>query len=141
MNAGHMEFCASEDWRRMVQDEILPQALCGVELGDAAIEIGPGPGFTTEILRTMTARLTAVEIDAGLAASLAERLARGNVDVVVGDATELDYGPDRFTPSPLDGVRGTCCSRSNVATHGPERAIALLREHGIELQVDRPLAE
>ena len=97
MNAGHMEFCASEEWRRMVQDEILPQALCGVELGDAAIEIGPGPGFTTEILRTMTARLTAVEIDAGLAASLAERLARGNVDVVVGDATELDYGPDRFT--------------------------------------------
>ncbi len=77
MNAGHMEFCASEDWRRMVQDEILPQALRGVELGDAAIEIGPGPGFTTEVLRTMTARLTAVEIDEGLAASLTERLAGG----------------------------------------------------------------
>jgi len=97
VNAGHMEFCASEDWRRMVRDEILPQALRGVELGDAAIEIGPGPGFTTEVLRTMTARLTAVEIDDGLAASLTERLAGGNVDVVVGDATELDYGPDRFT--------------------------------------------
>ena len=51
-----------------------------------AIEIGPGPGFTTEVLRTMTARLTAVEIDEGLAASLTERLAGGNVDVVVGDA-------------------------------------------------------
>jgi SAM-dependent methyltransferase len=92
-----MEFCASEDWRRMVQDDILPEALQGVELGDAAIEIGPGPGFTTEVLRTMTAHLTAVEIDEGLAASLARRLAGGNVDVVVGDATDLDYGPGRFT--------------------------------------------
>lgn len=97
MNAGHMQFCASEDWRRMVQEEILPQALQGVALGDAAIEIGPGPGFTTEVLRTMTARLTAVEIDEGLAASLRERLAGGNVDVVVGDATELAYGHDHFT--------------------------------------------
>jgi SAM-dependent methyltransferase len=97
VNAGHMEFCASEEWRRMVQDEILPEALRGVELGDAAIEIGPGPGFTTEVLRTLTTQLTAVEIDEGLAANLAERLAGSNVEVVVGDATELDYGPDRFT--------------------------------------------
>jgi SAM-dependent methyltransferase len=92
-----MEFCASEDWRRMVQDTILPEALRGVALGDGAIEIGPGPGFTTDVLRTMTARLTAVEIDAGLAATLATRLSGGNVDVVVGDATALDYGPDTFT--------------------------------------------
>jgi SAM-dependent methyltransferase len=97
MNAAHMEFCASEDWRRMVQDEILPEALRGVELGDAAIEIGPGPGFTTEVLRTMTAHLTAVEIDEGLASRLSTRLAGGNVDVVVGDATALVYEPDRFT--------------------------------------------
>jgi SAM-dependent methyltransferase len=92
-----MEFCASEDWRRMVHEMVLPVALPGVELGDDAIEIGPGPGFTTEVLRTMTARLTAVEIDEGLATSLAARLAGGNVNVVVGDATELDFGPDRFT--------------------------------------------
>jgi SAM-dependent methyltransferase len=97
MNAGHMEFCASEEWRRMVQDTILPEALRGVELGDDALEIGPGPGFTTDVLRTMTPRLTAVEIDEGLAASLAERLAGGNVDVVVGDATALDYGSGAFT--------------------------------------------
>jgi SAM-dependent methyltransferase len=92
-----MEFCASEDWRRMVQEMVLPAALPGVELGDDAIEIGPGPGFTTEVLQTMTARLTAVEIAEGLAASLAARLAGGNVDVVVGDATALDFRSDRFT--------------------------------------------
>jgi SAM-dependent methyltransferase len=97
VNAGHMEFCASDDWRRMVQETILPEALRGVALGDDALEIGPGPGFTTDVLRTMTARLTAVEIDEGLAAGLSARLAGGNVDVVVGDATALDYGPGRFT--------------------------------------------
>ena len=43
MNAGHMAFCASDEWRRMVHDTILPVALQGVELGDDAIEIGPGP--------------------------------------------------------------------------------------------------
>ena len=92
-----MEFCAGEDWRRMLQDTILPEALRGGVLGDAALEIGPGPGFTTDVLRTMTARLTAVEIDEGLAATLTARQAGGNVDVVVGDATALEYGADRFT--------------------------------------------
>jgi SAM-dependent methyltransferase len=92
-----MEFCASEDWRRMVQEMVLPVALPGVELGDDVIEIGPGPGFTTDVLRTLTTHLTAVEIDEELAASLARRVAGGNVDVVVGDATALDFGPDRFS--------------------------------------------
>jgi SAM-dependent methyltransferase len=92
-----MAFCASEDWRRMVQDDILPEALQGIELGDAVLEIGPGPGFTTDILRTMTAHLTAVELDEGLASKLATRLAGGNVEVVVGDATSLAYEADRFT--------------------------------------------
>lgn len=92
-----MVFCASEDWRRLVHETILPEALRGVELGDDAIEIGPGPGFTTDILRTRTGHLTAVEIDEGLASSLAERMADGNVDVVVGDASALDFPADRFS--------------------------------------------
>ncbi len=97
MNPGHMAYCASDDWRTLVHETILPVALRGVELGDEAIEIGPGPGFTTDILSTLTGRLTAVEVDEGLAAALTERLAGGNVDVVVGDATALDFGPGRFT--------------------------------------------
>jgi SAM-dependent methyltransferase len=97
MNPGHMEYCASEDWRRLVHETILPVALEDVDLGDDAIEIGPGPGFTTDILRTKTAHLTAVELDEGLAAGLSTRMAETNVEVVVGDATALDFGPDRFT--------------------------------------------
>ena len=97
MNPGHMEYCASEDWRRLVHETILPVALKDVDLGDEAIEIGPGPGFTTDVLRTKTAHLTAVELDEELAASLAQRMTGTNVEVVVGDATELDFAADRFT--------------------------------------------
>jgi SAM-dependent methyltransferase len=92
-----MAYCASEDWRRLVHETILPVALRDVELGDDTLEIGPGPGFTTDVLRTRTQRLTAVEIDEGLAATLAERLGDGNVEVVVGDATALDFAADRFS--------------------------------------------
>jgi SAM-dependent methyltransferase len=97
MNRDHMEYCASDDWRRVVHDTILPVALHDVELGDAALEIGPGPGFTTDILRTKTAHLTAVEIDEGLAAGLARRMAGANVEVVVGDATALEFPAGRFS--------------------------------------------
>jgi ubiquinone/menaquinone biosynthesis C-methylase UbiE len=97
VNEQHRVFCAGEDWRHMVYDTIVPEALRGVELGDDVIEVGPGPGFTTDILCTKTARLTAVEIDAALAASLAERLDGENVDVVLGDATSLDFEDNRFT--------------------------------------------
>jgi SAM-dependent methyltransferase len=97
MNPGHLEYCASEDWRRLVHETILPVALKDVELGDELIEIGPGPGFTTDILRTKTLHLTAVELDEGLAAGLSERMAGSNVEVVVGDATALDFAPGRFS--------------------------------------------
>ncbi len=92
-----MVFCAGEDWRRMVQEDILPVALRDVDLGDDALEIGPGPGFTTDVLQTMAAHLTAVEIDPVLAASLRARVSGGNVDVLVGDATALDFPADRFS--------------------------------------------
>jgi SAM-dependent methyltransferase len=97
MNAAHLEFCASPEWRQMVEEMILPVALQGIDLGDDVIEVGPGPGFTTDVLRTRAERLTAVEIDHALAAALAERLAGTNVDVVRGDASELDLPSDRFT--------------------------------------------
>jgi SAM-dependent methyltransferase len=97
MNAAHLEFCASPEWRQMVEEMVLPEALTGVHLGDDVIEIGPGPGFTTDVLRTRAAQLTAVEIDPVLARPLAERLAGTNVTVIEADATSLDLPSDRFT--------------------------------------------
>ncbi len=92
-----MEYCASEHWRHLVYQSILPEALADVDLGGAALEIGPGPGFTTDVLRTKTGHLTAVELDEDLAARLAERMVGTNVEVVVGDATALDFAAGTFT--------------------------------------------
>jgi SAM-dependent methyltransferase len=97
VNAAHMAFCPSEDWRQMLEELVFPPALDGVDLGDDVLEIGPGPGFVTDTLRTRTAHVTAVEIDPVLYEPLAERLADTNVDVRLGDATELELPDDRFS--------------------------------------------
>jgi SAM-dependent methyltransferase len=96
MNEGHLHFCGSDVWREMVE-EFMPNALSGVELGAHVLEIGPGPGFTTDLLRQQATSLTAVELDPALYAALAERLAGSNVTVVNGDATALDFGDDTFS--------------------------------------------
>ncbi len=97
VNEAHLQFCASDDWRQMVEELVIPAALGDIDLGDDVLEIGPGPGFTTDVVRTRVPQLTAVEIDTDLAASLTRRLAGTNVAVVRGDATALDLPADRFS--------------------------------------------
>ena len=67
MNEYHLNFCASDEWADALKQWILPGALAGVDLGDDVLEVGPGPGRTTDLLKDMTRRLTAVEVDATLA--------------------------------------------------------------------------
>lgn len=97
MNDFHLQFCASPEWRQMVEETILPRALRHVDLGDRVLEVGPGPGFTTDVLMTRVAHLTAVELDADLAGALSARLAGTNVDVVLGDATALEFPDHTFS--------------------------------------------
>jgi len=97
VNHAHMEFCSSAEWRTMIEEQILPPVLGDLDLGDDVIEIGPGPGFTTDVLRRRVAHLTAVEIDDGLAERLRTRLAGTNVDVVLADATDTGLPARRFT--------------------------------------------
>jgi SAM-dependent methyltransferase len=97
MNKQHLEYCSSDEWSDALQRWIVPGALAGVELGDDVLEVGPGPGRTTDILRTMTPQLTAVEVDAQLADALSARLAGTNVNVVHADATALPFPDGRFT--------------------------------------------
>src|SRR6476659_8097601 len=63
MNRGHMEFCTSPVWQEMLEEQILPPVLRDLDLGDDMIEIGPGPGFTTDVLRARAGHVTAVELD------------------------------------------------------------------------------
>jgi SAM-dependent methyltransferase len=97
MNRAHMEFCSSPEWQAMIEEQILPPVLRDLDLGDDVIEIGPGPGFTTDVLRRRVRHLTAVEIDEVLAERLATRLAGSNVDVVRADATDTGLETGRFT--------------------------------------------
>jgi SAM-dependent methyltransferase len=97
VNAFHLQYCASPEWRQTVEQTILPRALGDIDLGSTVLEIGPGPGFTTDVLMARVEHLTAVEIDEDLARALAARLAGTNVDVVLGDATSLRFPDDHFT--------------------------------------------
>jgi SAM-dependent methyltransferase len=83
----------------------MPWALGDVDLGGNLLEVGPGPGLTTDVLRWRTHRLTSVEIDTQLARSLGERTrpsdATGGsgrrVAVVAGDGTRLPFADESFT--------------------------------------------
>ena len=97
MNEMHLEFLASDGWAKMLETDLLPWIDASGDLGDDVLEIGPGPGLTTDILRARVPHVTALELDDDLAAKLAERLAGTNVEVVRGDATKSSLKSDRFT--------------------------------------------
>lgn len=93
MNRLHRILCRSGLWKRTLERDILPWVLDGVRLGDDVLEIGPGPGLTTDLLKTRVKRLTSLEIDRSLATSLSHRVAGTNVTVLNQDATEIQM-PD-----------------------------------------------
>jgi SAM-dependent methyltransferase len=96
MNRIHRWYCRSGHWRRTVHSRLLPWALRGVELSGELLEIGPGPGLTTDELRSRVARLTAVELDGELARKLATRMQGTNVTVRQADATALPFDDGSF---------------------------------------------
>jgi SAM-dependent methyltransferase len=120
MNEKHLALCSSAEWADGVQRWIIPWVLDGIDLGDDVLEVGPGPGLTTDVLRTQVSKLTAVELDPALAADLTARLAGLNVDVVCADATATGLPAAQFTGA-------VCCT---MLHHVPsiERQNALLAE-------------
>jgi SAM-dependent methyltransferase len=97
MNRVHLDYLASGAWADRLRADLIPWIDRVAALGDDVLEVGPGPGLTTDILRERTASVTAVEIDPDLAAALAERLAGTNVTVIAGDAAAVDLPDGRFT--------------------------------------------
>jgi SAM-dependent methyltransferase len=97
MNKGHLQFLASPDWARMLEADLLPWLTEVADLGDDVLELGPGPGLTTELLRKRTSKLTALEADAQLAAALAARLSDTNVEVIHADGTDSGLASNRFS--------------------------------------------
>jgi 16S rRNA (adenine1518-N6/adenine1519-N6)-dimethyltransferase len=66
--------------------------LAGLEATDVVLEVGPGLGVLTRYLAERVARVHAVEIDRDLEPELREL--GPNVDVVFGDALQLDLPQD-----------------------------------------------
>ena len=97
MNEAHLQICGGDEWAEVVEQHIIPWVLRGVDLGDDVLEVGPGPGRTTDVLLRMTPRLTAAEVDPDLAARLAGRLAGEGVEVVETDATDMPFPDGRFS--------------------------------------------
>jgi 16S rRNA (adenine1518-N6/adenine1519-N6)-dimethyltransferase len=71
------------DWADKVVAAIAPSP------ADRFVEIGPGPGVLTTRLAARAGRVTAIEIDRDLAASLTG-LGLANLDVVTGDVLAID---------------------------------------------------
>ena len=77
--------------------ERIPWVISNSNLGSDVLEVGPGPGLTTDLLRGSLQRLTAIELDAEMASSLRARLQESNVDVVTGDATAMPFPDSHFS--------------------------------------------
>jgi SAM-dependent methyltransferase len=97
VNENHLLMLASPRWAEILRTQVLPWLESVSALGDDVLEIGPGPGLTTDLLLTLTARITAVEVDPGLAAQLARRLAGSNVEVINASAERTGLAADRFS--------------------------------------------
>jgi SAM-dependent methyltransferase len=97
VNETHLTFLASPTWADQLRREVLPWIEAAGDLGDDVLEIGPGPGLSTDLLRERVARVTAVEVDSALAAALQERLAKTNVEVLCGDGASTGLPSGRFS--------------------------------------------
>jgi ubiquinone/menaquinone biosynthesis C-methylase UbiE len=96
MNLLHHWLCRSNYWRKTIEHRI-PWVLAGTDLGHNVLELGPGPGLTTDLLRHLVRHLTALEIDQSAAASLSSRLHGTSVEVLIGDATAMPFADRRFS--------------------------------------------
>jgi SAM-dependent methyltransferase len=74
----------------------MPWALGGATLEGPALELGPGPGITTDYLRTRVSSLTVLEQDPILANRLLNRFHNTNVRVVKGDASAMPFESGSF---------------------------------------------
>ena len=97
MNRFHRWYCRSGRWESRLRDSVLPWVLGDRDLGDDVLEVGPGPGLTTRLLRSRVAALTALEVDHRLAEALREKMRGTNVTVVEGDGTAMPFEDGRFS--------------------------------------------
>jgi 16S rRNA (adenine1518-N6/adenine1519-N6)-dimethyltransferase len=104
--------------------------LAGVEPGDGVIEVGTGLGILTRALAARGARVTTVEIDAGVVRALrAEALLPESVRLVHADALALDWAAE------VDRARdGSETGRVRIVANLPYNAATPLLRRWLDLR-------
>ena len=129
-HARSQNFLADPDVLQAILD------LADVEEGTRVLEIGPGLGILTGGLLEAGARVTAIELDRGLAAYLREHFAEpieaGRLDLIEDDALDLEL-PD-LVPAPFRVVANIPYHITSPILHRilersprPERAVLMLQ--------------
>jgi ubiquinone/menaquinone biosynthesis C-methylase UbiE len=96
MNENHARVCGGPEWAAFLQTELLPGLAGPLDLGRELLEVGPGPGASTEWLRGRVERLVALELEKEAADRLTARFADTNVEVVIGDASAMQFADESF---------------------------------------------
>ena len=139
MNGIHRWLCRSAAWRQALERTLLPWALEGINLGDDLLEIGPGPGLTTDLLRQRVPKMTALEVDPRLAVTLKTRMQGTNVRVMEGDATKMPFEDHSFSAvislTMLHHVPSPALQDKLLA-----QAYRVLRPNGIFIGIDSTLS-
>src|SRR5262249_3853366 len=74
-----------------------PWLLSGYDPGDHVLELGAGPGATTNALAQRAARVVSLEYDHKFAANLAARNSDKKISVVQADAATLPFADESFS--------------------------------------------
>lgn len=96
MNENHAQLCWGPEWAEWLRESILEPLCARVDLGNDMLEIGPGAGAATDVLRRHVAHLTVLELDGSAASGLVQRFRRANVEVVTGDAMSMQFADASF---------------------------------------------
>jgi hypothetical protein len=101
MNRAHSLVCSSGWWARGVERELLPWGLADTDLGDDALEIGPGFGATTRVLTRRPGSLTVLEVFRVLRAG---GVFAGTDSLGTGRAFKLLHVRDTLVPVAPEGL-------------------------------------
>jgi SAM-dependent methyltransferase len=96
VNRVHNLVCSSGWWGRAVRNELLPWGLKGIDLGEDALEIGPGFGATSRVLVERPGKLTILELEESYCERLRSDLG-DRAEVVQGDGTRMPFDDGRFS--------------------------------------------